>query len=791
MKISHRLTALSALSGAALALVAGVSWYAVTSIQSDLEGLTLRAAPLQSKTYEVQERTERMMGGLLRLSLAQTKGDADKALSSVADDSQAIDRLRSEIRALDPKAAGDDAGFQAAQSEIARAVDKRLADQAAYQRESESARSALAKAEQSVAVTRQAVKQIGVDAGQAADKAQENSRRLASSLKMMLSAQTKLREVLVAVSEVDLASNRFRLGPIRDRFKSPIDGILALLPDEGSEDMLKEVRQVATGLFEAATKDGSGLLALRAAVLAKKPDAEAAYARQHKAILDPVEQQIAKLATMLDNTEGQAAKQRQVLEAALKLRNEPGGVVTTSEEVSLAIRDMVGTLRLLMLADSEAAVASATADLKKLGERLQADLKTMRAGLLKMGRPPLAAQVDAALAAMTTVAGSIDQVGASKQHLLASEAQMAQSLARLKTMAAEQASVGQAQVQRMSQRQVDVVAAVDRRVHGSLTIILGIAAAAIATTSLLSWRLTRSVTRRLDAAVQVAEQVSRGELVRVPADDGNDETARLMAAMAAMVGTLEGIVGNIRTAADRIHAGSGEISSGNQDLSTRSEHQASQLQQTSASVQQLTETVQRNAESARSASTLATQASSVAEQGGSLVGSVVHTMTEIEDSSRQIAAIVSVIDGIAFQTNILALNAAVEAARAGEQGRGFAVVASEVRALAGKSAEAAREVKAIVDRSVQSITGGAGLVRDAGSTMQDIVRQVHEVSALINGIARASDEQAASVASVGTAVHTLDTLTQQNAALAEQSSAAAHSLRQQAESLTEAIAVFR
>ena len=207
-------------------------------------------------------------------------------------------------------------------------------------------------------------------------------------------------------------------------------------------------------------------------------------------------------------------------------------------------------------------------------------------------------------------------------------------------------------------------------------------------------------------------------------------------------------------------------------------------------MEQLTATVQRNAESARSASDLARQASGVAAQGGQLVVSVVDTMTEIESGSKQIAAIVSVIDGIAFQTNILALNAAVEAARAGEQGRGFAVVASEVRALAGKSADAAREVKAIVDKSVHSITGGASLARDAGTTMQDIVRQVHEVSALINGIAQSSHEQAASVESVSSAVQTLDTLTQQNAALAEQSSAAAASLRQQAEGLTQAIAVF-
>ena len=790
MKISHRLTALSLLSGAALALVAGVSWFAVTSIQSDLQGLTTRAGPLQTKTYELQERTERLMGGLLRLSLARSKDDADKALAAANTDAQAIEKLRGEIRALDPKSAPEGADFKAAQAEIASAVDKRLGDDAAYQRESAAATAALGKAEQAVAVTRKAAQQIGVEAGQAADKAQDASRRLATTIRVALSAQSRLKEIVVVVSEADLATNRFRLSPLKDKFKSPIDSIQRLEVEPGGEDPIKDVRQLAGSLYELATKDGSGLLALRAAVLAKSADAEAAYAKQRKAILDPIEQQVSKLNALLDPTEAQAAKQRQVLEAALRLRNEPGGVVGTSEEVSLHIREMVGTLRLLMLAGSEADAKSAVETLAKLGEDLSGDMKTMRAGLVKMGKPQLAQQVDTGLAEMAIVMGSITKVAASKQQLLASEARMAQSLASLKAMAAQQAKLGEAQVQRMSQRQGEVVAAVDGRVRSSLIAILSIAGLAIAVTALLSWHLVRNVTRRLNAAVEVAEQVSRGELVAVPEVEGKDETARLMVAMASMVRTLEGIVGNIRQAATQIHSGSGEISTGNKDLSERTEHQASQLQQTAASVEELTATVQRNAESARNARTLAAGASDVAAQGGQLVESVVSTMSTIESSSKQIADIVSVIDGIAFQTNILALNAAVEAARAGEQGRGFAVVAAEVRALAGKSAEAAREVKTIVDQSVQAITGGAGLVRDAGATMQDIVRQVHEVNTLIGQIAHASDEQAASVASVGQAVQTLDTLTQQNAALAEQSSAAAVSLRRQAEGLTQAIAVF-
>ena len=343
----------------------------------------------------------------------------------------------------------------------------------------------------------------------------------------------------------------------------------------------------------------------------------------------------------------------------------------------------------------------------------------------------------------------------------------------------------------MAARQTEVTAAVDARVQQSLTAILGIAAVIIVVSAAISWRTVATVTRRLDAAVRVAEAVSQGQLVRVPLTQGNDETARLMGALGAMVQTLTGIIGNIQGAAAQIHTGSSEISRGNEDLSGRTEQQASQLQQTAAAVEELTSTVRQNADSARHASALAGEASTVAAQGGQLVGDVVHTMNDIEASSRQIGEIVGVIDGIAFQTNILALNAAVEAARAGEHGRGFAVVASEVRALAQKSAAAAHQVKAIVDTSVGKIAAGAGQVQQAGSAVQGIVDQVRSVTQIIGEIAQASAEQADSVSAVGAAVQQLDTLTQQNAALAEESTAAAVNLREQAAGLNRAVAAFR
>ncbi|VVD83312.1 methyl-accepting chemotaxis protein [Pandoraea horticolens] len=306
-----------------------------------------------------------------------------------------------------------------------------------------------------------------------------------------------------------------------------------------------------------------------------------------------------------------------------------------------------------------------------------------------------------------------------------------------------------------------------------------------------AWSVTRSITRPLARAVEVAERVAQGDLSSRIDVTSRDETGQLMAALKHMNESLDQIVRRVRSGTAAIASASGQLLSGNTNLSARTEEQAASLEETASSMEQLTATVRQNADNARQARQLASNASDIAGEGGRVVERAVTSMQEIAASSTKINDIIGVIDGIAFQTNILALNAAVEAARAGEQGRGFAVVAGEVRTLAQRSAAAAKEIKTLIETSVGKVEDGSAQVRDAGRTMTEIVQAVQRVTDIMGEISAASNEQSGGIEQVNTAVMQMDQVTQQNAALVEEATAAAGSLEDQARQLREAVAVFR
>jgi len=323
------------------------------------------------------------------------------------------------------------------------------------------------------------------------------------------------------------------------------------------------------------------------------------------------------------------------------------------------------------------------------------------------------------------------------------------------------------------------------------TLMIALALVSLGLAALVAWWNTRSITRPLARALEVANTVAAGDLTSRIEVTSRDETGMLLQALKTMNENLVRTVTTVRTSSETIGTASGEVAAGNLDLSSRTEQQASSLEETASSMEELTSTVKQNADNARQANTLAEAASHVAERGGQVIGEVVGTMERINSSAGKIADIIGVIDGIAFQTNILALNAAVEAARAGEQGRGFAVVATEVRNLAQRSAAAAKEIKGLIGDSTDAVAAGSKLVNDAGATMSEIVDSVRRVTDIMSEITAASSEQTAGIEQINEAVAQMDQVTQQNAALVEQAAAASASMQEQTAKLAEAVSVFR
>jgi methyl-accepting chemotaxis protein len=342
-----------------------------------------------------------------------------------------------------------------------------------------------------------------------------------------------------------------------------------------------------------------------------------------------------------------------------------------------------------------------------------------------------------------------------------------------------------------AQLNADAYAAARASQRAAAMMLTAISVLAVAAGSLLAWCLTRGVVVPVAEAIRATEKIAEGDLSAVVDCGRHDELGRLLSAVSRMQAQLRTLVSGIRDSADSISTASSEISLGNHDLSHRTEQQAASLQKTASSMQQLTGIVQQNADSASQADRLATTASDIASRGGAVVDQVVSTMGDISASSKKIVDIIGVIDGLAFRTNILALNAAVEAARAGEQGRGFAVVAAEVRNLAQRSADAAKEIKALISTSAERVDAGAKLVADAGSTMKEIVASVHRVTAIMSEITASTGEQSKDIGQVSKEVSQLDRMTQQNAALVEQSTAATESLKDQALRLATAVRAFK
>ena len=482
---------------------------------------------------------------------------------------------------------------------------------------------------------------------------------------------------------------------------------------------------------------------------------------------------LSNMNTLSDTVENIVAGNNVRLRAANEMRE-------AQRRVSLAVRDVI-------LTDEEDEIRRFLQEIDAAGQAYDSADATLQ----KMAKLPqthaLLAKIHDARAIATPLVAQATELG--KQNKQAEGIAFLKAKVRPATAAWRSAIVDMIDAQ-SKLNAADQAASEAQYAQARLT-LYAVAAAALMLAVVIAWLITRSITGPMREAVRIAATVAAGDLTSRIEVTSTDETGELLAALRDMNASLQTIVGKVRSGTETLATAAQQIASGNLDLSSRTEQQAGALEETASSMEELTSTVKQNAENARQANQLAQSASSVATRGGAVVDRVVETMSDIKASADKIVDIIGVIDGIAFQTNILALNAAVEAARAGEQGRGFAVVASEVRNLAQRSAGAAKEIKALIDDSVEKVGEGSELVLQAGTTMRDVVASVRRVTDIMAEISTATHEQEAGIEQINQAVGEMDAVTQQNAALVEEAAAAAQSLEEQSGELEHVVRVFR
>ncbi len=790
MKISHRLAILSFTSAIALAGVGGVGLYSLKSVQENLNELTTEAVPLKIAILRFNKSAEETVASILSLSGARTDVQVSRRIKAVDDVLAEHQTNLALISELDPDRAIKIDPLVKNSKDVESIMSERLATISAFEAAADSARVALRRVDQAVEMASSGVSELVDGAGDRAQAAQAKTMQLVATERELALISSQLQSLRGLVLETTAASSKFRLGPIRERLNASLDGLKAAVSQASlNADIAKvmpSLKTIQAGFLDAE----NGLLKVRTDLFADVPKSKSAYRKAQKKLLKGLAGARQPLTNAADDLKLKIVLEQRAVQAALSLSSGPSSITSSAQTLSLKSKELQIHLDSLMNSEDQQGIrqgiAETTEDLKVLSEIAE----QLRAGLALFEKPELTAYAEQVVDELTRTQSFISTVAKGKERLLGNSADLAERVRMVESIAAEE-KLQVAEHDRITTERLDAVGSmVDERVASSSWWISILAFGAIAASAIFSFVTIRGIMLRLNQAVEVAEAVSAGRLSPVPESTVNDEVATLLRALDRMVQMLSNQVYAIRSASSEVNLGSESISKGNNDLSARTEQQASHLIETSSQMQQIKDDVHSGAEAARKANDLARTAFDSASVGSKVVQEAVTTMREIEQGAELINKIITAIDSIAFQTNILALNAAVEAARAGDQGRGFAVVASEVRLLARQSKESAAQIGEIIAGNVRQVGAGAALVNDAGQKMEDILGQVEKVSSLVEEVSESSHRQVESISQINMAISDLENMTQQNAALTEQSSAEAIRMLEQARSLDESVGVF-
>lgn len=796
MKIATRLIIASGAGVLALVSVGAVGVYGIRDIQSELTTLNEEVAPLNYALMELEQSKERAIGALARLMHATAPPDVEDARETAAREIESLAEIATRVTALDAEIRPGIEAIEAAFHHIEESVRFRSESIEAVQQDVRAVRASLDNLDA-------LAKLVGVGIDEMADVAIREARKSQTDLSDLYVTQVDaqlLLDVLRDFSGITMRVNALDNGyVIRARREQVLAGleIGRRLEDRVAEDSSILAAMPDFDLIERTLLDPeSGLIAMRAALAVagdaspEREDWSARAVAATRALEDELEAREIVLVELLDSVNFTARRLQQAIGDALALGGDPSSVTGINRAMLVDAKAMHVALEELMRAEDLESLETTRKEAGVLLDRLIGNATTLADELRELGLASFTFNAHRMSHALGRMRGSIAQVGERLGLRLRTDAALRERIDEVRGLAGVQREIGEQQLGRSELLLTESKGRIAENVRRASVLIAVIAIAAVFTMMLLNLHIVRTISRRLAHAQSVADAVSHGVLRPVAPSSEDDEVSSLLSSLSRMVSMLDTSVAKIRTASRTVNRGADDIATGNTSLVERSEQQRRHLGDTARTTRRIAELVREGATAVQQVSELSQDARSTVGRGHDVMQDAVRVMANVDEGAREIGNILTVIDSIAFQTNILALNAAVEAGRAGEVGRGFAVVASEVRQLAHQCTASARQIKDIIDQNVAEVESGTRLVNDAGQHMTNVLGQVDEVAKLMGEVSAGTREQVSSIAHIDAAVDDLEDMTLKNAQLSEQTQGAARGLLLQVRALDEAVSVF-
>ena len=824
MTVKGKLLGNVALTIVGISVIAGIGLFSITKVKSSIEILTGKSTPLHLKMLELQQTVEKVSADFMRLEMAVEPAEVARLSETITTRIKRMETLNEQIVAGGSSTSGVDTQvLREIEKTVVQVASQRLKDMALFKNEIATVNSELLKGEASVTGMRRSISLLGNNALAAINSSQAANLQVNSSIKKLLTLQSRLKDINIILSDLELVKNKFKIAPLKERLKNTVELTRNIDFEKGDNPAIREVKGVATQILDRIGSEDGGLVALRLEILntPDKGDTEQ-YAAKSREIVKPLEESGKKIFNTIDTLELQIVKDRNNVVSSLGFQSDASRVIEAGSGISVDVKELNACVRQIMLSTTEVEVANLAALLGQTRRRIEANVGIARKLLLKSGQKELAQNIAEVSGTIRRACASIQKIEETKLNVIRSNLAMQKALDSARGISREQAQRSEEQVKSIGENQQQILSVVRQAVANATLlsfVMIGFSLAVVLISTLISLRIISSITKPLGHAKLITAEIAGGNLTRRIALDSKDEIGEICHSINNIVVHFHGVISQVTQNTQRVASASIELSCAAEQMASGAARVAGQASTVATASEEMAATSNEIARNCTEAAQGSQQANEAALTGSGVVKDTVQgmnliarnvrqsatTVGNLAEKSEQIGEITKTIKDIADQTNLLALNASIEAAHAGELGRGFAVVADEVRALAVRTGSATREIGVMIE-SIQRETKGAikvmesgvssvetGMVEasKSGTALEEILRQINSVTMQVNQIATAAEEQTATTGEISQNIQTINEVVQDTAKSAKESAASALQLSRLAEDQQKLVGQFK